>query len=275
MARPERNTVDYFPHYISDGKKMFTIEKKYGNDGYACWFKLLEALAKTNNHWLNLNDDSELMYLASKCNVEEQIFVNILNDLARLEEIDSQLWKSKIVFSQKFVDSVNDAYKRRSNECITYSELLNELESKGLHKPSKCIHKPSLSEHKPSNCMQKSDINPQSKVKKSKVKKSKEEKSKEKGVIFPFDSSEFYKAWNNWLSYKKSEFNFSYKSAQSEQSALKKLSTLSQANESVAIQIIHESMSNGWKGFFKLKNVVSSNNEVNENLRKSELWDMI
>ena len=94
-------------------------------------------------------------------------------------------------------------------------------------------------------------------------------------MIFPFDSIEFYKAWSNWISYKKSEFNFSYKSAQSEQSALKKLSTLSQANESVAIQIIHESMSNGWKGFFKLKNVVSSSNEVNENLRKTELWDMI
>ena len=181
MARPEKKTVDYFPHYISDGKKMFTIEKKYGNDGYASWFKLLEALAKTDNHWLNLNDDSELMYLASRCNVEEEIFVNILNDLARLKEIDSQLWKSKIVFSQKFVDSINDAYERRSNDCITYTQLLNELESKGLHKPSNCMHKPSLGEHKPSNCMQKGDINPQSKVKYSKVNKSKVNKSKEKG----------------------------------------------------------------------------------------------
>jgi len=275
MARPERNTVDYFPHYISDGKKMFTIEKKYGNDGYACWFKLLEALAKTNNHWLNLNDDSELMYLASKCNVEEKIFINILNDLARLNEIDSKLWKSKIVFSEKFVESINDAYKRRSNKCITYKELLNELELKGLHKPSSCIHKHGLGIRKPGKCMQKCNINPQSKVKKSKVEKSKEEDSKENQVIYPFHSVEFHKAWNNWIFYKKSEFKFSYKSVQTEQSALKKLSTLSEGNERIAIEIIYESISNGWKGFFKLKNVVSSSNGVNENLRKSELWDMI
>ena len=43
MARPERRNVDYFPHYLSEGKKMYLIEHKYGNDGYAVWFKVLET----------------------------------------------------------------------------------------------------------------------------------------------------------------------------------------------------------------------------------------
>jgi hypothetical protein len=34
--------------------KMHIIETKYGNDGYACWFKLLEQLGKANNHYLDI-----------------------------------------------------------------------------------------------------------------------------------------------------------------------------------------------------------------------------
>ena len=29
MARPERNDIDYFPHEVTHGKKMFIIENKY------------------------------------------------------------------------------------------------------------------------------------------------------------------------------------------------------------------------------------------------------
>ncbi len=69
MARPERKTVDYFPHYISDGKKMFYIQQKYRNDGYATWFKVLESLALTDNHYLDLNTEMDLMFLSAKCMV--------------------------------------------------------------------------------------------------------------------------------------------------------------------------------------------------------------
>ena len=81
------------------------------------------------------------------------------------------------------------------------------------------------------------------------------------GLIFPFESSDFKKAWSNWISYKKGEYNFNYKTLQSEQGALKKLSELSK-NENEAIKIIHESIANGWKGFFKIKN---ENNDKNNN----------
>ena len=74
-----------------------------------------------------------------------------------------------------------------------------------------------------------------------------------KGLIFPFESEEFKTAWGNWVVYKKGEYGFKYKTLQSEQGALMKLSELSK-NENEAIKIIHESIANGWKGFFKLKN---------------------
>lgn len=127
MARPERKTVDYFPHYISDGKKMFFIEHKYGNDGYAVWFKILEMLASTEDHYLNLSNDTDLMFLSAKCRVSEVVLCNILDDLSKLGEVDKNMWSNKIVWSQKFIDSVQDAYARRNNKCMDFDSLCSHL----------------------------------------------------------------------------------------------------------------------------------------------------
>jgi len=77
-------------------------------------------------------------------------------------------------------------------------------------------------------------------------------KEKEK-MIFPFDTEKFKTQWQLWKVYKNKEFKFKYKSEISEQAALKKLGELSNNNEKTAIAIIHQSISEGWKGFFNLK----------------------
>lgn len=71
-------------------------------------------------------------------------------------------------------------------------------------------------------------------------------------LIYPFDSLEFKNYWMIWKEYKSKEHKFKYKSTTSEQAALKKLSELSNGLEKTAIEIINQSLSNGWKGFFKL-----------------------
>jgi hypothetical protein len=55
--------------------------------------------------------------------------------------------------------------------------------------------------------------------------------------------------------YKKKQHGFSYKTAGSEQAALHELVTISHANQEVAIAIINQSMANGWKGLFQIKNL--------------------
>lgn len=136
MARPERNNVDYFPFYCKEGKAMHYIEQKYGNDGYATWIKILRQLAVTNNHFLNLSDRVEFMYLSSKCKLPEETLNNIINDLSDLGEINKDLWiESRVVFSEKLVESIQDAYKKRNNKCITLEGLLLLLPSLGIRKP--------------------------------------------------------------------------------------------------------------------------------------------
>jgi len=131
MARPPKLTVEYFPHQIGNGKKMFTIEERYGNDGYATWFKILEILGDTANHYLDLSDPTELMYVSSKCKIDQEKLINILNDLCQLDEIDPDLWSEKIVWNQKFVDSIQSAYAKRTVPCITKPRLIAMLYEKG------------------------------------------------------------------------------------------------------------------------------------------------
>ena len=166
MARPQRNNVDYFPFICEEGTKMFYIEETYGNDGFAVFVKLLRELARADNHYLDLSKKSTKMFLSAKCKVSVGVLEAIVTDLVELEKFDTELWnENSIVWCQSFVDSVQDAYSKRSNKCIDRKTLLLLLESKGIRKPSKSNPKPSLDKPK-------GDVNPQSIVKYSKEEES-------------------------------------------------------------------------------------------------------
>jgi len=162
MARPERNSVDYFPFLCEEGNKMFYLEETYGNDGFATFVKLLRELAKTEYHYLNLSKPSTMMYLSAKCKVQKVVLESIINDLVDLGKFDADLWKENhVVWCQDFIDSIQDAYKKRNNNCITFDGLLIILDSLGIRKLQKSTPK--------------EPVNPQ-----IKEKKSKEEDIKEK-----------------------------------------------------------------------------------------------
>jgi hypothetical protein len=131
MARPERNNVDYFPHPVIHGRKMFYLRTKFKNDGYAIWFMLLEQLGKADFHFLDLADEVQLMFLSSEFMIPENIIIEVINILAKFDEFDQDLWKEKIVFSQKFVDSIKDAYERRNNNVVQKHDLCTTLINKG------------------------------------------------------------------------------------------------------------------------------------------------
>jgi hypothetical protein len=138
MARPERNNVDYFPFICEDGNKMFYIEETYGNDGFATFVKLLRELAKTNYHYLDLSKSTTQMFLSAKCKVSKEVLLSIINDLVELGKFDSVLWnENKIIWCQDFIDSIQDAYVKRNNKCISFEGLLHLLDSLGIRKLSK------------------------------------------------------------------------------------------------------------------------------------------
>jgi len=90
------------------------------------------------------------------------------------------------------------------------------------------------------------------KVKESKEKDIKVKENKEE-IKLPFISDNFIKKWNTWKEFRKKEHKFNYKSSISEQAALNKLAELSNQSEITAIEIIDQSIANGWQGLFKIK----------------------
>ena len=85
------------------------------------------------------------------------------------------------------------------------------------------------------------------------VVKNRREPKNQDPVLMPFEGERFAEVWATWKGYKKDEKRFSYKSRVSEQEALSKLQKLSNNDEQRAIEIIQQSIANGWSGFFALR----------------------
>lgn len=116
MARPTTNTVDYFSHDCQHKQTIFILESRYGNNGYAFWFKLLEMLGATPDHFIDCNNDVSCEFLAAKTNSTWCFCSEVLDLLAKLQAICPDLWSQKIVWSQKFVDRLAGVYKKRGKE---------------------------------------------------------------------------------------------------------------------------------------------------------------
>ncbi|MDX9804176.1 MAG: DUF4373 domain-containing protein [Dehalococcoidales bacterium] len=115
-GRPEKTTVEYFPHFTASKKTIFTLEGLYGNDGYAFWFKLLEILGSSQGHYYKFCSKSDWLYLVSRTGVSEERAKSILNTLVDLEAIDEKLYKKNVIWSDNFLKNIAYVYEKRKGE---------------------------------------------------------------------------------------------------------------------------------------------------------------
>jgi len=115
MARPHRATVEYFPHFCNSGTTKFVLQERFGNDGYAFWYRLLELLGRTDNHFYNFSKPQSWEFLLAETFVDSATANRILETLAELETIDAELFEKKIIWCQKFVDNLASLYARRKS----------------------------------------------------------------------------------------------------------------------------------------------------------------
>lgn len=118
MARIQRDTVNYFPHdsNASAGDTLTVLQSRFGNDGYAFWFKLLEKLASAEGHYLDCRNSNRWQLLLAKTGVNEITGVEIMNLLVEMQAIDKDLWDSKLIWCQNLVNNLADVYKNRRRE---------------------------------------------------------------------------------------------------------------------------------------------------------------
>lgn len=232
MARPERKNVDYFPHYMSHGAKMKYLENKYGNDGYAVWYKIIERLAHSENHYVDLNDDIQVTFLSDFCKVEEEVLLEIIEFLVKAKWLHKGLWEKRVLFSSEFLGSIQDAYERRKNDCIKQEaiELMYHINT------------------------QESDISepvkPQSKGEYSKPNETKEEKER----VY-FQNEKLNDAFTKWLKMCK-EVGKDYPESAIEAMQMK----LNTSNQALAI--VKQSLEKGWKTLHPIENKQKGSNEI-------------
>jgi len=206
---------------------MFILEQKYGNDGYAFWFKLLEMLGNSEGHYIDLNDQTEWEFLTSKTRVSDETSEEILNLLAKLDAIDKELWDSRIVWSQNFVDRIKDAYRNR------LSEMPN---------------KPDFLRKKPANQSESDAGNPQTKVKESKVKETKEKKGADAFVCPEWIPLETWKAYLELRKKKKAADTF-----YALELIVSELRKIKEIHNHDPVEVLNKSIKSGWIDVYPLK----------------------
>ena len=185
MARPRRQTVDYFPHFCKSGRTLFILEGKYGNDGYAFWFKLLELLGETEGHYYDCSKATNWEFLLAKTRVTNDIAEGIITTLVDLGKIDVELWNERrILWVGRLIDNLGDLYKRRKEDAPSRPTTEGQCyDNEGLG-----VRKPSQVEVSDAETGVSTYRNPQRIVKDSKGKKSKGEE-REEAVVSLWNST--------------------------------------------------------------------------------------
>lgn len=135
MARKEKLTLDYFPHYAVQGDISIIIQEKYGNDGYAVLYKNYEQFCLKDRQYINLNEYVTLAAISAYCKITESRYLEIVSTLTNLGAYDKELWEEhKIICSKKFIENTKDAYRKRTSESIDFEELKNFFRKKSTNK---------------------------------------------------------------------------------------------------------------------------------------------
>jgi len=155
MARPKSNNVDYFPCYCKDGKTLYILESRWGNHGYAFFYKLWKRLGDADFHYIDLRPIDNWEYFRARMGVSDTETHDILDKLSEMGVIDPELWGQKIIWSESFLESVKDVWIKRK-------QLIPQ-------KPTFLTQKQELPEQIEPETTVNNNHNPQSKVNKSKV----------------------------------------------------------------------------------------------------------
>ena len=144
MARPIKEGLDYFSHDtdVAMDDKIETLEAVYGNDGYACYFKMLERIYRAGDGVV-ISDAETMQKYSRKCNISDvKKFEQIINSMVKIGLFDENSWKRKKTLIsngikkrlQVVVDKRNrmkDRYKQKVSAAETSQKVHQVKESKG------------------------------------------------------------------------------------------------------------------------------------------------
>jgi len=235
----------YFPHYSNarNDRKIMKLRRILGLEGYAIYFMLLETLRDQTDFKFPIASIPELEF---EFRTSKEKIMSVVNDFD-LFTIDGNVFYSiqQVAYLQPYLQRTEQARlaavtrwnkaKSMQKQCVS---IANDYAKRGEERKGE--------------------------------KKREEKKIGEKRkIVMPFHSEKFHEKWELWKEYRKEAHNFSYKSIISEQAAIMKLVKLADGLETVAIDIIVQSIAEKWKGFYKLQ-IDTENDQDNQTQRIAE-----
>lgn len=119
MSRPLKKGVDYFPHDTdaSTRQTLRSLQRKYGNDGYAAWFKILENLGRSDNLSIDYSKEETAQCLSEDLRLSRQKTEEVIDFMADLEAIDYDLWhQSRVIYSPNFAERLKGVFSKRKSD---------------------------------------------------------------------------------------------------------------------------------------------------------------
>lgn len=154
MGRMLKKGVDYFPHDTDASSRMTiqALEMRYGSDGYAAWYKLLETLGRTDSLSIDCKNLQERVYLVRSLGFMEDRAMEILDYMAELEAIDKELWNmQKVIWSQNFADRlISTVFKKRKDQATPRKPALQNGQPVEITQPKDHISQANETSEPPS-----------------------------------------------------------------------------------------------------------------------------
>ena len=243
-----KNNTSYFSHdyNASNDYKILLMRNKLGIKGYGIYWFLIERLADAGGY---LPIEMIPIYSA-QMQVEPEEVNQLLSDFNLFQFTKNQF------FSERLIRHLQLRNQEKENKSFAGKKSGEARAKKSASTENEQVF---------SVC---STDNEQRKEKKSKIKEIKE---KEKRVDFSPFSIGFEKVWNDWKQYKIEQHKFQYKSSITEKNAFEKLLQLSDMNELKAIEIVRNSIANGWEGFYKPK--TDKHEPANRDQARIDYWN--
>ena len=167
MARPKRNSADYFSHDngMRNDRKIKALRSKYGMLGYGIWCMLLEYLTGCDDNEM-IKDDLELELVSGDFGVSVTEMTEVIDYCIRLKLL---VYENNVIYSKSLKDRLAPVYDKRARSKRNYRQKQQENSS-------------FCDRNKPKEDVSVAEMT-QSKVKESKVKESKDIQYIESGNI--------------------------------------------------------------------------------------------
>lgn len=247
MPRPQKEGIDYFPldvNFFSD-KKVKILKARFGADGITIYLYLLCEIYRAG-YYIKFDDDA-LFITSNDLGMSPDKVKQVLKFLLERSLFDNILFQSDTILTstgiqRRFQLAVKERAKKNPVEVQGFW-LLNKTETESFIKVNPSLNKSGKND---SNSGKNKDYSRELSLKESKGKESKEKNYKN---ITYVPDRELNQAILNYIDYRKS-----IKKPMTEHAVtllLKKLNELS-GKPSEQIEILNQSIVNGWQGVFPL-----------------------